>query len=74
MIKGKEMKCVEQHLYCERCGTEMERTGQVLLSCPPKYPHICPKCGYKETHLKGYPCTEFVNIKEETKCQTQKSM
>lgn len=67
MIKEKEMKCVEQHLYCEKCGAEMTRKGQILMSHPPQYPHICPQCGHEETHLKGYPCVDFVEVKDETK-------
>lgn len=38
---------------------ETDTTGRVLLSNPPQYVHICPKCN-KEYHLDNvYPCLVY---------------
>lgn len=65
MIKERKVESVKVHLYCDKCGTEMEHTGSVYLTYPPRYPHVCPKCGHQETCNKKYPCIEYVEVKED---------
>ena len=59
MIKGKEVKVYMDRLYCDKCGEEMEFTGMVLTSYPPRYPHSCPKCGHRETLKDKYPKVRY---------------
>lgn len=65
MIKEKEVKCVMKRLYCDNCGTEMQHTGEVLLTCPEKYPHKCPKCGYQEIEWKRFPLIDYVEVEDQ---------
>lgn len=50
-------------LACEKCvDGEMEGTGYCLTSNPPKYPHICNKCGH--THNvsnESFPKIEYTD-------------
>ena len=40
-VKTFKIKCI-----CDVCGLgEMNPTGVVLTTFPPKYPHICSHCG-----------------------------
>ena len=59
MIKKIYQVPVELHLHCDKCGTEMEFEGKVLISDPPQYPHICPKCGTKKIMEAQYPHIEY---------------
>ena len=45
MKRETEVKAFEVKQYCDACGEELTFTGQRLLSNPPKYVHICNKCG-----------------------------
>lgn len=67
MKKGKEVKCVMVHLYCDKCGTELEHTGKVLLSYLPQYSYVCPQCGHEEYHSNSYPRIEYVEVEESEK-------
>lgn len=40
---------------CDKCGTNMVPAGQAYLTNPPRYPHICPKCGARDTFSETYP-------------------
>lgn len=62
MIKSKEVKVYQDKLYCDKCGTEMEFTGMALTSYPMQYPHMCPKCDYRETHHVVYPTIRYEKI------------
>lgn len=55
MEKNISVVPVEVHLYCDECGTEMDFLGQVLMSNPPQYPHVCPKCGSQRIMDAQYP-------------------
>lgn len=64
MEKQIEMKSFEVHKYCDKCGTELTFTGEVLLSNPAKYVHICEKCKNYEWLPKSYPCIEYKEVKK----------
>lgn len=64
MEKQIEMKSFEVHKYCDKCGTELTFTGEVLLSYPEKYVHKCEKCGHTEWFPKSYPCIEYKEVKK----------
>ena len=62
MIKSKEVKVYQDKLYCDKCGTEMKFTGMALATYPMRYPHMCPKCDYRETHNVVYPTIRYEEI------------
>jgi ribosomal protein S27AE len=62
VIKSKEVKVYRDSLYCEECGEEMKFTGRTCLSHPPKYPHICPKCGKSIFMREKYPTIRYEEI------------
>lgn len=64
MEKQIEMKSFEVHQYCDKCGTELTFTGEVLLSYPEKYVHKCNKCGNTEWFSKSYPCIEYKEVQK----------
>ena len=64
MEKQIEMKSFEIHKYCDKCGTELKFTGEILLSNPEKYVHICEKCKNYEWLPKKYPCIEYKEVKK----------
>ena len=74
MKKGKEVKCVMVYLYCDKCGTELEITGGVQLTCPPRYIYACPQCGYKESHSESYPRVEYVEVQESEKKKEERRL
>lgn len=45
--------------FCDNCNTEVEPTGKVLSSNPPKYPHKCPGCEATYTFGHRYPYQKF---------------
>jgi hypothetical protein len=55
MEKFTEVIPFKVDLLCDECGTEMKWNGVILTSYPPKYPHMCPKCGAVQKTLKSYP-------------------
>lgn len=62
MEKQTEVKSYEVHQYCDKCGEELTFTGEVLLSNPAKYVHICEKCKNYEWLPKKYPCIEYKEV------------
>lgn len=64
-FKREVIYTVTEKLYCDKCDVEMVRTQIVLTSNPPKFPHICPKCGNQKATLEVYPVTYDVYGKEE---------
>lgn len=44
---------------CEKCGTWMVPSGQTYMTNPPRYPHICPKCGFRATLTESYPVVRW---------------
>lgn len=65
MEKQIEMKSFEVHKYCDKCGTELTFTGEILLSNPEKYVHICEKCKNYEWLPKKYPCIEYKEVQKD---------
>lgn len=65
MKKEVEVKTIEVRQYCDKCGTELTFTGEVLLSNPEKYVHKCNKCGNTEWYPKSYPCVEYKEVKKD---------
>lgn len=59
MIKKIYQVPVEMHLHCDKCGTEMEFEEKVLMSDPPQFPHVCPKCGERQIMNAQYPHIEY---------------
>jgi len=64
MEKQTEVKSYEVHQYCDKCGEELTFTGEILLSNPEKYVHICEKCKNYEWLSKKYPCIEYKEVKK----------
>lgn len=58
-----ELKVVAyiEEMTCDVCGIgKMEaKTGTMLMSNPPKYPHECSNCGRRSHYTKSYPCKSF---------------
>jgi len=51
-----EVKTYVVNYICDECGDGfMEPTGEIYLTNPPQYPHVCNKCGAKKTFNKKYP-------------------
>lgn len=56
----KIIRTYEVDMQCDNCGVgQMRSNGTQLLSYPPKYPHVCNNCGYKENYSKSYPSIEY---------------
>jgi len=49
-------KMYEISYLCDECNTELIFTGDILLSFPPQYVHICNKCKTTKNLDKIYPC------------------
>lgn len=64
MEKQTEVKSYEVHQYCDKCGEELTFTGEILLSNPEKYVHICEKCKNYEWLPKKYPCIEYKEVQK----------
>ena len=58
-IKKQEVKTFVLNLICDECGGEMVFKGDGVLTYPPKFPHICTKCGKEVITDKIYPATEY---------------
>lgn len=52
------LQTVKVRMMCE-CGGEMEPTGEIYDTYPPRYPHKCLKCGEGEIYSRRYPCIEY---------------
>ena len=53
-----EVKAYLVKAYCD-CGGEFKPTGVTLMINPPRYPHVCEKCGAKETFNSRYPEIQY---------------
>lgn len=56
-----EVKTVKVRKFCDKCkDVELEFTGVMLMSYPPRYQYRCPKC-WLIHNLKGhYPKIEYI--------------
>ena len=59
MITKKYKIPVELHYHCDKCKTEVEFTGEVLMSNPEKYVHRCPNCNETIWLEQSYPCIVY---------------
>ena len=48
-----------ERAYCSRCGVALKLEDFTLLSNPPQYPHLCPKCDARFYLNAVYPKTAF---------------
>lgn len=73
MEVGQEVKIIMVYQRCDKCGEGyMETNGNVLLSYPPQFPHICNNCGYREKYHKKYPYQMTIPVSEEKELTTFK--
>ena len=64
-IIRQEVKTFISNLVCEKCNegfmqkvaTEMATIG--LLSNPPKFKHVCTKCGREDWYVQNYPALTY---------------
>lgn len=56
-----EVKTFLVHADC-KCGGEYKATGEALMCYPPKYVHICTKCGDHINSRDKYPVTRMVPV------------
>lgn len=56
-----DVKMVLVHADC-KCGGEFKATGEALMCNPPKYVHICSKCGDHMNSRECYPQTRLVPV------------
>lgn len=63
MIERVEVKTYKEKLICEKCGGEMEATGEAHLTNPPQFLHLCQSCGYTES-IRGikYPTLHYEEV------------
>ena len=63
-IRESNVRAIRFAMICPMCGQEMQATGQVLLSFPSQYPHMCP-CGFKHVVVgESFPKIEYRQIME----------
>ncbi len=62
----KEMKVYKTTYMCDRdgCFGSMIHNGDALLSYPPKFIHICNKCGSANTFDRCYPTITYGDADE----------
>lgn len=46
------------------CGGEFKPTGEAMMSYPPKYVHVCDKCGRDEVFRDNYPKIVHEQVKQ----------
>lgn len=49
---------------CNKCEAVMVSTGQVYQTSPPKYPYICPSCGFRASLNEAYPVVRWFSPRE----------
>ncbi len=54
-VTRKEMVSYREEITHKNCGGVLEAGKTVLTSKPPKYPHICKKCGERVVLWERYP-------------------
>lgn len=63
MVKRIKVQTYKEVLICDKCGGEMQWTGETLTSNPAQYPHYC-QCGHKENIKYTYPNLHYEEIYE----------
>lgn len=54
------MTPVKVEAHCDECDIQLHATGQITLSRPPTYIHVCYKCGKHYYLDQTYPKIEYV--------------
>lgn len=67
MIKVYKCYPVLIKLYCDDCGTEMERQSAMWTSNPIQFEYKCPKCGKTTMSTENYPAIGYNGPLEEIK-------
>lgn len=66
-----ELKVVAylEEMECDVCeiGKMEAKTGTMLMSSPPQYPHECSNCGSWSNYYKSYPSKSFYAVPFEDK-------
>lgn len=67
----RQVKTFAVDMMCPKCGEGTMRPDGpfVLMTSPPKYPHICERCGYVESYYESYPRIEYEVINGDTDAQ-----
>ena len=66
MEKRVEVRPIKVMLMCDKCGTEMKRSGGMVYDTYPcQYPYYCEKCGFRTTSMTIYPYLEYGGDKHE---------
>lgn len=56
MIKKAKVTAIYQiNMYCDDCGTRMEKDNLLLPSYPPQFQYRCPNCGHTALSQISYP-------------------
>ena len=48
----------------DKCGGEYFPSGEMLLTDPPKFPHVCNKCGNVQNFNEKSPTIEYIRQQE----------
>ena len=59
-VVEKAVKVVMKRIFCKKCGAELIRSREVLLSSPMKYQYRCEKCNTDYISVTSYPAICFV--------------
>lgn len=59
IVNKAEAKTYICRAFCEECQEEMKEHNFMLMSSPPKYTYICPKCKKEETSTICYPQMKY---------------
>ena len=58
--KGQVVETLRMEYVCDECGVGMMKpTGGMLMTYPPKYPHICISCSYVQNFKQTYPVIRY---------------
>lgn len=58
-IHEAEVKVYEVKHYCDKCHVPTYFSGQVFMTAPAQYQHICPNCKTNHNLSKSYPSIEY---------------
>lgn len=63
-IKTEATVCLINYI-CDDCNAgKMVRSGPIMLTDPPKFPHKCENCGHKDSFQASYPFPRFEPVSE----------
>ena len=71
MEVGQEVKIIMVRQRWDKCREAYRETdGNILCAFPPKCPHVCSNCGFKEIYRKKYPYQMMIPVSEEKELTT----